>query len=127
MAPTKEQAAAPAVASKPVTISFASGSSVLDENAKYIVDNSLVDLAKAFPGSRIRLEGNTDAVGSRSTNVALSKARAQAVATYLSKEHGFSINRFIVVGNGHDKLWCQDASTEGNAKNRRTEFQILEE
>lgn len=123
---TVQQQVAPAIASKPVTISFASGSATLDENAKYIVDEKLVDLAKAFPTNRIRLEGNTDAVGSRATNVSLSRARAQALATYLSKEHGFDADRFVVVGNGPDKPLCSDGSSECNARNRRTEFQILE-
>jgi NitT/TauT family transport system substrate-binding protein len=126
VAPTQEQKVAPAIASKPVTINFASGSSVLDENAKYIVDDKLVDLAKAFPTCRIRLEGNTDAVGSHATNVYLSRSRAQALASYLIKEHGFDSNRFVVVGNGPDKPLCSDASPECNSKNRRTEFQILE-
>jgi len=123
---TSQESNAKAVASKPVSISFPSGSATLDENAKYIVDDKLVDLAKAFPNNRIRLEGNTDAVGSHSTNVTLSKARAQALASYLSKEHGFDIDRFVVVGNGPDKPVCQESTPECYSKNRRTEFQILE-
>jgi NitT/TauT family transport system substrate-binding protein len=123
---TTQEQIAPAIASKPVTISFASGSSSLDENAKYIVDEKLVDLAKAFPTSRIRLEGNTDKVGSNASNVALSRARAQSLATYMSKEHGFDMDRFVVVGNGPNKPVCSDDSPECYARNRRTEFQILE-
>lgn len=123
---TAQEESAPALSSKPVSISFASGSSVLDENAKYIVDEKLVELAKAFKDSRIRLEGNTDAIGSREANVALSKARANALAVYLTKEHGFDPNRFVVVGNGPDKPVCQEASAECYSRNRRTEFQILQ-
>jgi NitT/TauT family transport system substrate-binding protein len=123
---TVQESKAKAVASKPVSISFLSGSAQLDENAKYIVDEKLVDLAKGFPNSRIRLEGNTDVVGSRGSNIGLSKARAQAVASYLSKEHGFDLNRFVVVGNGPDKPVCEEATPDCYAKNRRTEFQILE-
>lgn len=124
--PTVQEEVAPAISSKPVTISFASGSAVLDENAKYIVDEKLVDLAKAFQTSRIRLEGNTDAVGGRAANIALSKARAQSLATYLAKEHGFDPDRFVVVGNGPDKPLCTESTAECLAKNRRTEFQILQ-
>ncbi len=123
---TVAEAKAEAIASKPVSISFLSGSALLDENAKYIVDDKLVALAKAFPTSRIRVEGNTDVVGSRASNVKLSQARAQALADYLSKEHGFDIDRFVVIGNGPDKPVCSESSPECMAKNRRTEFQILE-
>ena len=45
----------------------------LDDNAKTIIDLQFTDIAKAFSNSRIRIEGNTDNVGSRSSNVELSR------------------------------------------------------
>ncbi|RME98405.1 MAG: hypothetical protein D6772_09065 [Bacteroidetes bacterium] len=116
-----------AIASKPVTINFRSGEHTLDENAKRIIDMEFIEIAKAFANARIRIEGNTDNVGSRSSNIALSKRRAQAVADYLIKEHGMSPNRIIVVGNGPDKPIASNSTESGRAANRRTDFQLVEE
>ena len=123
VAATAQEAAAPAVASKPVRISFATGSSDLDENAKTIIDLKFVE---AFPTSRIRIEGNTDSTGSKAVNTALSKKRAQAVVDYLVNTHSMDRNRFVVVGNGPDKPLCSENTEVCLAKNRRTDFQILQ-
>jgi len=125
-APTKVEVAAKAVASKPVRVSFAHGSSELDENAKGIIDMMFVEQAKAFPTSRIRIEGNTDSTGSADVNRKISKARAQTVVSYLVETHKMDQNRFVVVGNGPDKPQCSDDTEICRARNRRTDFQILE-
>lgn len=116
-----------AVATKRVSISFRTGEFQLDDNAKYIVDNEMVPVAKAFANSRIRVEGNTDNVGSAASNVALSKKRAQAVVDYLVKEYGMPRNRFTVIGNGPDKPVADNGSEDGRRKNRRTDFELVEE
>lgn len=115
-----------AVATKRVSISFRSGEYALDDNAKYIVDNEMVPIAKAFSGSRIRVEGNTDNVGNRDANIALSRRRALSVIDYLVSQYGMPRNRFIVVGNGPDKPVAGNESTEGKSKNRRTDFELLD-
>jgi NitT/TauT family transport system substrate-binding protein len=125
-APVKSDETSAAIASKPVKVSFASGSSALDDNAKSLIDMTFVDSAKAFTTSRIRIEGNTDSTGNPENNVKLSKLRAQAVADYLTSAHGFDKNRFVVVGNGPNKPVCNDSGDTCLAKNRRTEFQILQ-
>ncbi|MEZ5004593.1 MAG: phosphate ABC transporter substrate-binding/OmpA family protein [Chitinophagales bacterium] len=125
---TEEDKTAPAVASKPVSISFATGQFALDANAKTIVDLQFSDVAKAFGNSRVRVEGNTDNVGGYQMNVDLSKKRAQSVADYLQKQYNMSPNRFIIVGNGPNKPvpGCESNATEEcRAQNRRTEFQLL--
>ena len=114
-----------AIASKQISISFRTGEFELDENAKYIIDREFVDIAKAFANSRVRIEGNTDNVGSRTSNVRLSKLRAQAVADYLVEEHNMSSNRIIVIGNGPDKPVAKNDSESGRAKNRRTDFELV--
>lgn len=116
-----------AIASKPVSINFRSGEHVLDENAKYIIDREFVEIAKAFANARIRIEGNTDDVGSRTSNIRLSELRAQSVANYLIKEHNMSPNRLIIVGNGPDKPLASNNTEDGKAKNRRTDFQLVRE
>ncbi|OWY24795.1 hypothetical protein C7N43_15035 [Sphingobacteriales bacterium UPWRP_1] len=124
---TKEMETAPAFSSKKVTINFDSGSYMLSENAKQLIDIQFTDIAKAFGNARIRIEGNTDNVGNRDQNVALSKKRAQAVADYLVKEYNMDPNRFVVIGNGPDKPVADNSTPEGKAKNRRTDFNLLSE
>ena len=116
-----------AIATKMVSITFRSGESALDENAKFIVDREMVEIAKAFANSRIRVEGNTDNVGSVALNQSLSRKRAQAVVDYLVTVHGMNRNRFVVVGNGPDKPVATNDTDEGKAKNRRTDFQLIGE
>lgn len=121
----KEGKSKEAFASKQVRINFRTGEFKLDENAKYIIDKEFIEIAKAFANARIRIEGNTDNVGNRASNIALSKKRAQSVADYLVQEHGMSSNRFIVVGNGPDKPVGSNKTDSGRAKNRRTDFELV--
>ncbi len=116
-----------AIATKRVSISFRSGEFQLDENSKYIIDKEFVEIAKAFGNSRIRIEGNTDDVGSRDANVILSKRRAQSVADYLVNTHRMSRNRFVVIGNGPDKPVASNSSEDGKSRNRRTDFELIGE
>ncbi|MEO1436520.1 MAG: OmpA family protein, partial [Bacteroidota bacterium] len=122
---TEEVKNAPAIATKEVTINFRTGEFRLDENAKYIIDQEFVDIAKSFSNSRIRIEGNTDNVGSRSSNVELSRKRANSVAEYLISEHKMPRNRFIIIGNGPDKPVASNDSDSGRAQNRRTDFELV--
>jgi len=82
--------------------------------------------AREFAGARIRIEGNTDSIGSRDSNVKLSWRRANAVANYLVNKYGFDRNRFVIIGNGPDKPVADNNTDEGRAKNRRTDFALLE-
>ncbi len=124
---TKDLEKAEAFSSKKVAIFFPSGSAQLSENAKQIIDDDFVSIAKAFGNARIRIEGNTDSKGNRAMNVRLSKERAQAVANYLVQEYEMDGNRFVVVGNGPDKPIADNNTEDGRSKNRRTEFQMLNE
>lgn len=123
---TAEDATREAIASKQVSITFRTAEYQLDENAKYIVDKEMAEIAKTFAGARIRVEGNTDNVGGESANTALSKARAQSVVDYLVKNYNMDRNRFIVVGNGPRKPIASNDTESGRSQNRRTDFQIVE-
>lgn len=123
-----EEKTAPAIATKPVSISFATGKFQLDENAKTIIDLQFADVAKSFANARIRIEGNTDNVGSKNMNMDLSRKRAQSVADYLASEYQIDKNRFIIIGNGPDKPvpGCEQNQNEDcKARNRRTDFQVI--
>ena len=75
----------------------------------------------------MRIEGNTDNVGSEASNKLLSERRAQAVADYLATEHNLPRNKFVIVGNGSTKPVADNDTEKGRAKNRRTDFQLLAE
>jgi NitT/TauT family transport system substrate-binding protein len=126
--PKASDKVAEAISSKPVTINFSSGESELSVNAKTIIDLQFAETAKTFGNSKIRIEGNTDNVGSKKSNVTLSEKRARAVAKYLQTEYGMDPNKFVIVGNGPDKPvpGCETNSNEDcKAKNRRTDFVII--
>jgi NitT/TauT family transport system substrate-binding protein len=123
---TEEIAKSEAISTKQVSINFPSGSYVLDENMKTIIDMQFLDIAKSFAKSRIRIEGNTDNTGNRETNIMISKKRAEAVADYLINEHQFDRNRFVIIGNGPDKPVASNSTVEGRSKNRRTDFEIIQ-
>jgi NitT/TauT family transport system substrate-binding protein len=115
-----------AVSSKKLSINFETGSSTLSDDNKNIIDREFAGLAKDFAGFRVRVEGNTDAVGNSQMNLTLSFQRAQAVVNYLIKEYQFDQNRFIVQGNG-SKEAITAGVTSANENYRRTDFQFVNE
>jgi NitT/TauT family transport system substrate-binding protein len=120
-----EDRTATAITSMAVSINFPTGSATLSEDAKYIIDSKLADVAQSFASARVRIEGHTDNVGNPNSNMALSQRRAQAVANYLTTKYRFDPRRFIVTGFGDTKPIADNYSDDGRAQNRRTEFQII--
>lgn len=114
------------ISSKKVSITFATGSAVLDQNAKYVVQLGFGDYVKSFANARIRIEGNTDNVGSDAINISLSKRRAQAVASWLISAYKCDPNRLVITGNGSSKPVASNDTEDGKAQNRRTDFEIVE-
>ena len=114
--------------SKIVSLEFPTNSAQLNEDDKVLIDREIKELAQGFAGAYIRVEGNTDNVGSAALNEKLSMNRATAVVNYLINEHKFDRNKFIIVGNGPKKpvAGCEDNQDEAcRARNRRTEFQFI--
>ncbi len=117
-----------AISTKPIAINFESGQFKLSENAKTIIDLQIADMVKAYGNMKIRVEGNTDNVGSKATNKTLSQKRAQSVADYLVSQYNMASGKFVIIGNGSDKpvSGCESNATEDcKGKNRRTEFQLI--
>lgn len=124
-APTPAEASAPALASKPLPVNFATDSAELDLAAKTIIDKNFAGVAKTFASLRLRVEGNTDNTGSAARNRTLSKQRADSAADYLVRKYGFDPDRIVAVGNGPDKPVASNETSDGRAANRRTEFEVL--
>lgn len=115
---------------KSATINFQPNSAnFLDPEEAAVALEEFVKIAKFLDGAVIQVEGNVANVGSNDpvASEKLSLARATAVAKYLENK-GVDPTRFIVVGNGISKQIGDNKTTEGQAKNRRTDisFKVIE-
>ena len=84
-----------------------------------------VTFVKKYPGSKIRLDGYTDAIGTDAYNMKLSERRATAVRNYLIKEADVSSSNITAIGHGEADPVADNRTPEGRAKNRRVEISIL--
>lgn len=73
-----------------------------------------------YADKQLIIEGHTDAVGSASYNLDLSRRRAQAVRNYLALNFGVSSNRLITKGLGKSKPL--PGRNPFDAANRRVHF-----
>jgi len=88
---------------------------ILDEFIVFLGDNSSVKVA---------IQGHTDNVGDAKENIALSTNRAKAVFNYLIIQD-VDPTRLKFKGFGSAQPVASNATNEGRAANRRTEFVIL--
>jgi peptidoglycan-associated lipoprotein len=82
-----------------------------------------VEILRASPDVRIRLEGHTDERGSGEYNQALGTRRAQAVLNYFL-EYGISESRFTMTSFGEERPLVNRSDEAAWAQNRRVEFII---
>jgi OOP family OmpA-OmpF porin len=75
---------------------------------------------------RIRIEGHASADGEATHNMKLSEARASSVMAYLVKK-GVSKALLVSRGFGITKPIADNATEDGREKNRRVEFNIIEQ
>lgn len=100
---------------------FASGKSELLPSAR----RRLLKVAEALKaqedGERFIIEGHTDSRGSAAFNRQLSRARAEAVRTFLINA-GVDADRLAAVGQGETDPVATNATAAGRANNRRVEI-----
>lgn len=101
---------------------FASGQSQVLPGAQSSL-NQIAEVIAADPSKKIAVEGHTDSRGAPESNLALSQARAQAVAQYLIA-HGVQATRVSANGLGASRPIADNESAEGRASNRRVEIVI---
>lgn len=87
--------------------------------------NKLVDFLKKNPTLRIELGGHTDNAGKEPHNLELSQNRAMAIVNYLVSKD-IDASRLTAKGYGSSKPCVPNDSKENMAKNRRTEFKIIQ-
>ena len=122
--PGRKMAAAPAYdTNAPAvdeTVLFVSGSAELTPDAKRSLD--ILGRALASPQlatARFRIEGHTDTVGTRASNLELSSRRAAAVAEFLSHTYGIDLKRLQSVGVGQEQLQVPTGDQVNEPRNRR--------
>ena len=104
---------APAAVTKPVSVTFASGSAELSKRAQQVIDKEMVPFIENNGNAYFELSGHTDSVGSVAANQSLSQARAKAVASYLEKQWEIPAARLRVTGQGSGKPICDEANPAG--------------
>ncbi len=105
------------------TLHFANGKAVLSPEGTVAIQKVAEGL-KAFPGDySLVVSGHTSSVGTRAFNTTLAKRRADAVANVL-RDSGIPAARITTVGFGPDKPIADNATKDGQAKNRRVEIDV---
>ena len=97
--------------------------SVLKPEGKAKLDD-LVGKIKDINLEVIIAVGHTDSVGSDSYNQKLSVARSESVKAYLVSK-GIEKNRVYTEGKGEKQPVADNKTSEGRAKNRRVEIEVV--
>lgn len=109
-------------AEKNYSIEFETGKATFTP-AAIVVLNDLLDQA-SITNLNVTIAGHTDNVGNPASNVALSKARAEAVKNFLMENapSNFPAERVVTRGYGDSQPIASNATVEGRAKNRRVQI-----
>lgn len=100
--------------------------STIIRRASLVVLNAIAAKLLEFPHVRVRILGHTDSQGDRSSNLALSLARANAVRSYIASRK-VAPARMVAVGVGPDRPIASNAAPDGQRKNRRIELTVFRE
>jgi outer membrane protein OmpA-like peptidoglycan-associated protein len=102
-------------------IHFAFGSAALTPES----DPTLGEIAQLMadnPTWAVTIEGHTDSIGTRASNLDLSKRRAAAVVNALVTRYHVSAARLSSAGFGDTRPVAPNSTIEGRARNRRVEL-----
>jgi NitT/TauT family transport system substrate-binding protein len=113
-----------ALFTKPISISFDSGSNALSAEAIAVINQQVLPQLQIAGGMYARVEGNTDSVGDYAMNQALSEQRAAAIVSYLVSR-GIPASRLVARGNGSAAAIASNKTPEGRAQNRRTDVLFI--
>jgi outer membrane protein OmpA-like peptidoglycan-associated protein len=101
---------------------FATGSARLLPESKRQIDD-VAFILRAHPNATVLIAGHTDNVGSDSANLALSRARAEMVASAF-RDAGVAPERIRVEAYGSQKPVADNATASGRAQNRRVTLDV---
>ncbi|GGW57833.1 outer membrane protein OmpA-like peptidoglycan-associated protein [Winogradskyella epiphytica] len=104
------------------TILFQTGKASFQKSADQVLQ-AMVAIFKDYPEANFSIEGHTDSVGSKSSNLALSDRRANAVRDYLIA-NGIKAERLTAKGYGEDNPIANNKTAAGRKENRRVEVKL---
>ena len=84
--------------------------------------SEMARLLSEYADVNVYVVGHTDNVGSMEFNLDLSRRRAEAVVTALVERYGVDATRIVPAGVGSLAPVASNATTDGQAKNRRVEL-----
>jgi NitT/TauT family transport system substrate-binding protein len=113
-----------ALFTKPISITFDSGSDSLSAEAISLINQQVLPQLQIAGGMYARIEGNTDSIGDLAQNQTLSERRAATIVTYLVSK-GIPATRLVSRGNGAAAPIASNKSPEGRAQNRRTDVLFI--
>ncbi len=106
-------------------VNFETSKSVIKDESSYQVLDKLVDILKEYTDLTVEIAGHTDNVGDADANMKLSQSRANVCRDYVISK-GIDGSRIKAVGYGQTKPIVENDTPENRAKNRRTEFKIVD-
>jgi outer membrane protein OmpA-like peptidoglycan-associated protein len=103
-------------------LNFATGSAEMPADAQ-ATTAALAQILQSYPNARVRIEGYADARGSEGANAQLGARRAETVATALINA-GVQPARVTAASGGESNPVDTNATTQGQAENRRTDLVV---
>jgi OmpA-OmpF porin, OOP family len=129
--PEPKPAPKPAAKPKPVAEKVTFAADVLFDFDRSVIKpegkSKLDDLATKVRGINLEVViaiGHADSIGSDEYNQRLSLRRAEAVKAYMVSR-GVEPNRVYTEGKGEKQPVASNRSSDGRAKNRRTEIEVI--
>lgn len=105
-------------------VEFPFGRSALPPQS-YALLSKTGDVIKSFGNSRIVIQGHADSIGGAKVNEELSRARADAVKSYLVANSDLKEDRMDIEAMGYEKPVASNKSMQGRAENRRVDIIII--
>ncbi|MEM6726197.1 MAG: OmpA family protein [Bacteroidota bacterium] len=102
-------------------ILFDTGKAVLKPESKTELD-AIAEYLGKYVGENLYVVGHTDMIGTFSSNLELSEARAAAVRTYLIENHQIDEGRLTPYGVGPVAPVATNETDKGKQQNRRVEL-----
>lgn len=103
------------------SIFFAFNSDVIREESEPTLQD-VAAILKKHPDWKLSIEGHTDGIASDTFNLDLSRRRAAAVKTSLTKKYTIEGGRLSTAGFGKSRPRDTNDTLEGRARNRRVEL-----
>ena len=113
------------ILSQQIQIQFTPGSDEIMPGS-YLLLDKLGETMTSFGSTILRIEGNTDSMGSPTGNMTLSEKRALSVKNYIVKNFpNIPPTRFQTIGRGAANPIAENTTEAGRQQNRRTDIKVI--